>query len=120
LKHFKFWPELKDPATLKKILMELVWQLLLRPGIPLGRNKPQLRLLHLELAGYMGITTARATNDMPTFSKDLNYNVFEMEEVVISLGVRRFRLDIHCRGNSCLPGGGGSEAAGIGDEREVC
>ena len=52
-----------------------MWQLLSGPDSPLDSNSPQLRLLHMEQAENMWITTAREVyvgyKDLPPFNKDL-------------------------------------------------
>eukprot|EP00092_Neocalanus_flemingeri_P021500 GFUD01023314.1.p1 GENE.GFUD01023314.1~~GFUD01023314.1.p1 ORF type:complete len:567 (+),score=246.89 GFUD01023314.1:58-1758(+) len=81
---------------------ETGWQLLSGPGSPLDRNNPQLRLLHMEQAGYRGIDTAREVyvsyKDLPPYSKDLHYKMVEMEkeQEVVSIPHQRQVLTLLC------------------------
>eukprot|EP00090_Calanus_glacialis_P009595 TRINITY_DN17984_c0_g1_i1.p1 TRINITY_DN17984_c0_g1~~TRINITY_DN17984_c0_g1_i1.p1 ORF type:complete len:572 (-),score=233.17 TRINITY_DN17984_c0_g1_i1:52-1767(-) len=81
---------------------EVGWQLLSGPDSPLDSNNPQLRLLHMEQAGYRGITIAREVyvgyKDLPPFNKDLHYKMLEMEreEELVSISHQRQVLTLLC------------------------
>jgi len=81
---------------------ETGWLLLAGPDSPLDRNNSQLRLLHMEQAGYRGVTTAREVyvgyKDLPPFSKDLHYKMLEREreEEVVSISHQRQILTLLC------------------------
>jgi len=81
---------------------ETGWQLLAGPDSPLDRNNSQLRLLHMEQAGYRGVTTAREVyagyKDLPPFNKDLHYKMLEREreEEVVNISHQRQILTLLC------------------------
>jgi len=58
------------------------WELL--QGDKLDRNRPELRLVHLEQAGHRGITVAREIyqtySSFPPFSKELHWMMFQLEQ----------------------------------------
>jgi len=78
------------------------WDLLSGTDSPLDTTNTQLRILHLEQAGYRGITTAREVydryKDLPPFCAELHHKMLELEreEEVVSISHQRQVLTLLC------------------------